>query len=288
MTRRTCCVPRSSSIFARCTGDASFAEELRRWLQPCGGGDPQFLHQMARTPCSTGLLWVMRGTSSSKAAASTRTPWTQDERRRAFRRRRSHLPLAAGLGDTNTLERLHGAADAVGSPRRTWKPGRGPSAFIQSLRLRHRIRKASRWGDRQPYRPRCAQRAGPTRAEGVLPPGTEAPDQAGPGLPSLWPRMRVLQVLPKRRPTLSAEARAAVREWQHLPNPSRDALLDETRWVVIDLETSDYILPGQPDFGAVAVRGTHLMFRRLRGHTAAGRTSSAETFCSTASAARRG
>jgi DNA polymerase-3 subunit epsilon len=73
--------------------------------------------------------------------------------------------------------------------------------------------------------------------------------------------MRVLQVLPKRRPTLSAEAEAAVREWQHLPNPRRDALLDETRWVVIDVETSglDPFRDSLISVGAVAVRGTHLV-----------------------------
>jgi CBS domain-containing protein len=119
-------------------GDASLAEELRRWLNHAVAATPQFLHQMAANALlNRPPLGVMR---DFVVESGGKHPHTVDLKMNGvvpFVDAARIYVLAAGLGDTNTLERLHGAGE-VGrlSPADVEAWARAFS-FIQLLRLRH-------------------------------------------------------------------------------------------------------------------------------------------------------
>jgi CBS domain-containing protein len=119
-------------------GNASLAGELRDWLGAHARGNPRFLHQMAanalrnRPPLGVVRDFVVPGSGEHAHTIDLKLNGTSPfvDAARIF-------SLAAGVGATNTVQRLQQAAPVLNLPKTELAAWTESFQYIQMLRLRH-------------------------------------------------------------------------------------------------------------------------------------------------------
>jgi CBS domain-containing protein len=119
-------------------GQASLAEELRDWLTVAAADNRRFLRQMAENALSNRPpLGFVRDFAVSSDDGHPHTINLKVNGATLFIDGARVFALAAGVGETNTVQRLKGWAAKVGVPATEAEAWTGAFHFVQLMRLRH-------------------------------------------------------------------------------------------------------------------------------------------------------
>jgi CBS domain-containing protein len=119
-------------------GQASLAEQLRDWLTVAAADNRRFLRQLAENALSNRPpLGFVRDFAVSGDDSHPHTINLKVNGATLFIDAARVFALAAGIGETNTVQRLQGWAAKVGVPAAEAEAWAGAFHFVQLMRLRH-------------------------------------------------------------------------------------------------------------------------------------------------------